>query len=83
MPKLRRLSGKQVLRILEQLGFEVIRVRGSHHTLRRVVEGHKQTLRPIIVFHCQKHMMSLKAQWTIWQWYAPTATECCIAPNLG
>lgn len=30
MPKLRRLSGKEVLIILQSLGFEIVRVRGSH-----------------------------------------------------
>lgn len=34
MPKLRRLSGPQVIAILEQLGFDVTRVKGSHYRLR-------------------------------------------------
>jgi predicted RNA binding protein YcfA (HicA-like mRNA interferase family) len=38
MPKLRRLSGQDVVRILERFGFVVIRIRGSHHILRRVVK---------------------------------------------
>ncbi len=37
MPKLRRLSGQDVVRILLQLGFEVVRIRGSHHIMRRIV----------------------------------------------
>ena len=38
MPKLRRLSGSDIVRILEQnFGFTVIRIRGSHHILRRTV----------------------------------------------
>jgi predicted RNA binding protein YcfA (HicA-like mRNA interferase family) len=37
MPRLRRLSGKEVVRILQDLGFEVIRVRGSQYILRRTV----------------------------------------------
>jgi predicted RNA binding protein YcfA (HicA-like mRNA interferase family) len=28
------ISGKELLRILERLGFQVIRVNGSHHRLR-------------------------------------------------
>ena len=32
MPKLRRLSGKDIVKILESLGFSVVRIRGSHHT---------------------------------------------------
>ena len=37
MPKLRRLSGTDIIRILEKFGFVVVRIRGSHHILRRVV----------------------------------------------
>ena len=43
MPKLRRLSGNDIVKILESLGFVVVRVRGSHHIMRRVVAGHTQT----------------------------------------
>ena len=39
MPKLRRLSGPEVIDILTRFGFEVIRVRGSHHRLRLMREG--------------------------------------------
>jgi predicted RNA binding protein YcfA (HicA-like mRNA interferase family) len=34
MAKLRRLSGREVLRILEALGFEVRRITGSHHHMQ-------------------------------------------------
>jgi predicted RNA binding protein YcfA (HicA-like mRNA interferase family) len=34
MPKLRRLSGKEVLAILKRLGFEIVRIKGSHHHMR-------------------------------------------------
>jgi predicted RNA binding protein YcfA (HicA-like mRNA interferase family) len=34
MPKLRRLSGSAVIAILEEVGFEVLRVKGSHYRLR-------------------------------------------------
>lgn len=37
MPRLRRLSGPEVIAILEDLGFTVTRVKGSHHRLRRLV----------------------------------------------
>ncbi len=37
MPKSRRLSGQDVIRILEQFGFRLVRVRGSHHIFRRIV----------------------------------------------
>lgn len=38
MPKLRRLNGLDLVRIFEQFGFEVIRIRGSHHVMRRSVK---------------------------------------------
>lgn len=44
MPKLRGLSGQEVIAIFEQFGFSVIRIKGSHHIMRRVVEGKKQVL---------------------------------------
>jgi predicted RNA binding protein YcfA (HicA-like mRNA interferase family) len=44
MPKLRRLSGIDIVAILETFGFEVISIKGSHHKLRRIVDGQKQTL---------------------------------------
>ena len=52
MPKLRRLSGYDVIKILESFDFEVVRVKGSHHKLRRVVDEQKQTL--IIAVHGKK-----------------------------
>jgi len=45
MPKLRRLSGSDVISILGQFGFAVITQRGSHVKLRRVrADGSKETL---------------------------------------
>lgn len=45
MPKLRRLSGDEVITILGQFGFQVHAQRGSHVKLRRVVSaGERQTL---------------------------------------
>ena len=35
MVKLPRVTGKQMVRFLEQQGFQVIRVRGAHHFLAR------------------------------------------------
>jgi len=34
MPKLPRLSGRDLIRALRRAGFEVIRIKGSHHFLR-------------------------------------------------
>jgi len=45
MPKLRNLSGKDVVRILSRFGFKVVSQRGSHVKLRRILlDGAKQTL---------------------------------------
>jgi predicted RNA binding protein YcfA (HicA-like mRNA interferase family) len=44
-PQLKRLSSREVLRILGSFGFEVIRTRGSHAKLRRTLPGgERQTL---------------------------------------
>ena len=34
MPRLPRLRGKDLLRVLENYGFEVVRIKGSHHSMR-------------------------------------------------
>ena len=45
MPKLRRLSGREVLRALRAFGFEVDSIRGSHAKLVRTPEdGGRQIL---------------------------------------
>jgi predicted RNA binding protein YcfA (HicA-like mRNA interferase family) len=45
MPKLKSLSGEDVVRVLSQFGFEIASQRGSHAKLRRVLsDGTKQTL---------------------------------------
>ena len=45
MPKLRRLSGSEVIHILEQFGFAVFAQQRSHVKLRRISpSGEKQTL---------------------------------------
>jgi len=44
MPKLRRLNGQQVIAILETLGFNVVRIKGSHHILKRTIDGKEQQL---------------------------------------
>lgn len=45
MPKLLRLSGPDVVRILEGFGFKISPQRGSHIKLRRITgTGEKQTL---------------------------------------
>ncbi len=44
MPRLRSLSGADIIKILESFGFEVISIKGSHHKLRRIVNEQQQTL---------------------------------------
>jgi len=45
MPKLKTLSGGEVVKIFSRFGFEVLSQRGSHVKLRRVIsDGTKQTL---------------------------------------
>lgn len=43
-PKLRRLSGQQVIRVLRRFGFDVVTQRGSHAKLRRITGSERQTL---------------------------------------
>jgi predicted RNA binding protein YcfA (HicA-like mRNA interferase family) len=44
MPKLRRLSGKEVAGIFQHFGFDPVSQRGSHLKLKRLVAGHAQVL---------------------------------------
>jgi predicted RNA binding protein YcfA (HicA-like mRNA interferase family) len=45
MPKLRVLSGPEVLRILREFGFEAFSQKGSHVKVRRILgDGQAQTL---------------------------------------
>ncbi len=39
MPKLPRVSGTEAVRALQELGFEVIRQKGSHIVMRRGSQG--------------------------------------------
>ena len=34
MPKLRKLKGREVTKVLKDHGFNVVRIKGSHHFLR-------------------------------------------------
>jgi predicted RNA binding protein YcfA (HicA-like mRNA interferase family) len=34
MPRRKRLTGKELIRALKKLGFEIVRIQGSHHRLR-------------------------------------------------
>lgn len=44
-PRVKRLSGRDVVRVLTTFGFEVVNTRGSHCKLRRLSpDGTRQTL---------------------------------------
>jgi predicted RNA binding protein YcfA (HicA-like mRNA interferase family) len=38
------LSGKEVIAILEQFGFQTARIRGSHHIMQRMVNNETQSV---------------------------------------
>lgn len=60
MPKLRVLSGKEVVKILSNFGFKVVSQRGSHLKLRRVLsDGTKQSL--TVPLHKELDKGTLKA----------------------
>ena len=44
MPKIRALSGKELIRIFESLGFSVVGQKGSHLKIRRVIDNDRQTI---------------------------------------
>ena len=44
MPRFKRLSGSEVVKILEKFDFQVHSQRGSHIKMRRVTETGKETL---------------------------------------
>jgi len=59
-PKLKRLSGAEVVAILRSFGFEVHSQRGSHVKLRRIVsDGERQTL--TIPLHSELDAGTLRA----------------------
>ena len=44
MPKLPVVSGDKLIKLLTKLGYEVLRQRGSHVTLRKTTEGGEHTI---------------------------------------
>ena len=44
MPRFKRLSGSEVIKILEKFGFQIHSQRGSHIKMRRVTKTGKETL---------------------------------------
>lgn len=49
MPKLPRMSGRELIRLLEQFGFIQIRQKGSHIVLRKTTNGN--TLGTVVPDH--------------------------------
>ncbi|MFH1402544.1 MAG: type II toxin-antitoxin system HicA family toxin [Patescibacteria group bacterium] len=39
MPKLTIISGKKMIKFLERCGFEIVRIKGSHHFLKNASNG--------------------------------------------
>ena len=59
-PRLRRLSARDVLRILQSYGLEVVATRGSHAKLRRLTgDGRRETL--TLPLHKQLDVGTLQA----------------------
>lgn len=72
MPKLRRLNGREIIRILQQFGFEIVHIRGSHHILRRTVEisdGDGQTKAEVQTVNVPVHGAQPLATGTLRQLY--------------
>ena len=44
MPKLRIISGKKLVKIFENFGFNIVKQKGSHIKMTRVFGGSEQTL---------------------------------------
>ena len=51
MSRLPRLRGRQLLAVLRQAGFEVVRIRGSHHFLR-----HPDGRATVVAVHSGEHI---------------------------
>ncbi|HON78050.1 MAG TPA: type II toxin-antitoxin system HicA family toxin [Spirochaetota bacterium] len=49
MPKLPVLSGKEVINILQKKGFEIVRQRGSHVSLQRILD--KEEYNVVVPLH--------------------------------
>ncbi|HEX8522547.1 MAG TPA: type II toxin-antitoxin system HicA family toxin [Tepidisphaeraceae bacterium] len=59
MPKLRRLSGAEVRRILEVHGFALVRQRGSHMVMQRKVTN--STITAIVPDHAELRIGTLQS----------------------
>jgi predicted RNA binding protein YcfA (HicA-like mRNA interferase family) len=60
MTRLRRLSGREVVRVLRSFGFELQGIKGSHAKLRRVTTG-GQTQTLMVPLHDELDRGTLRA----------------------
>lgn len=44
MPKIKHISGKEVIKILESFGFVISRQKGSHIILKRIISSGEQVI---------------------------------------
>ena len=58
MPKLRRVSGREAIHVLELLGFEQVRQRGSHVVLKRRMQ--EKTVGCVVPLHRELAIGTLK-----------------------
>lgn len=70
MPKLKLLSGKELIRLLLLIGFEIENQKGSHVKLKRIISDEKQTL--TIPNHPELDKGTLKAIYRQASRYVPT-----------
>jgi predicted RNA binding protein YcfA (HicA-like mRNA interferase family) len=59
MPKLKILSGSEVIKVFSKFGFEILSQKGSHIKIRRFLNNQKETL--IIPDHKQLDTGTLRA----------------------
>lgn len=49
MPKLPRIKGRDLIRAMKRDGFEVVRIKGSHHILQKVFPDGERVVIPVPV----------------------------------
>ena len=59
MPKLKRVSGRELIKVLENLGFRQIRQRGSHVVLRK--EGMMGAIGCVVPLHREVAVGTLRS----------------------
>ena len=49
MPKLPRIKGRDLVKAMERDGFEVVRIKGSHHILQKIFPDGERVIVPVPV----------------------------------